>query len=256
MQDRFSRLADELVGKCAADEVLLLNFSGEDSDFVRFNQSLVRQAGNVLQLYLDLELIVGGRHASETLTLSGNAEEDSRKATATLASLRERLPALPEDPYLLYSQEVRNTERSGQDRLPATDAAVDAILKAGEGRDLVGILATGEIARGFANSLGQRNWFSTHSFHFQWCFYAHGDKAVKTSYAGFVWDDAEFQTKVDSALEQLTILGRKPRTIERGEYRTYLAPTAFADFIGMLGMGGYGLKSHRTKRTCLLKLLQ
>lgn len=256
MQAPFYRLADALVGQCTGNEVLLLNLTAEDSDFVRFNRSAVRQAGNVRQRYLDLELIVGERHASETVTLSGVHEEDVAKATAALTSVRERLPELPPDPYLLYSEEVRSSERLGENRLPDPHAAVDAILKAGAGRDLVGILAAGEIARGFANSLGQRNWFSTASFHFQWCFYAHGDKAVKTSYAGFTWDDTEFAARIDSAGRQLDLLTRPARTIDPGEYRTYLAPTAFAEFIGMLGWGGYGLKSHRTKRTCLLKLLE
>jgi predicted Zn-dependent protease len=256
MQQTFYQLADSLVAERAGDEVLLLDFAGERSDFVRFNNSLVRQAGNVLQQYLDLELVSGDRHASETITLSGDGRENLHRALTSLEGLRARLPQVPADPYLLYSEEVRSSEKTGECKLPPVKDAVGAILTAGVGKDLVGIHAQGESCRGFANSLGQRNWFSTHSFHLEWCLYAHGDKAVKSAYAGFEWSNAELALKMATAADQLSVLGRPAKTIPPGEYRLYLAPAAFAEFADMLGWGGYGLKSHRTKTTCLLKMLE
>ena len=57
MQDYFYRLADSLFGKLKSEEYLLCSFSGEDSDFVRFNKSLIRQAGSVNQRGLTIKLI-------------------------------------------------------------------------------------------------------------------------------------------------------------------------------------------------------
>jgi len=88
-----------------------------------------------------------------------------------------------------------------------------------------------------------------------WCFYHQADKAVKTSYAGFAWDDAAFAAKVASATDQLDILAQPAKTIEPGEYRVYLAPPALEEVVGMLCWGGFGLKSHRTKNTPLLKMI-
>jgi predicted Zn-dependent protease len=256
MQDYFYKLADELTGRCGGEEVLLLNFSAEESDFVRFNRSLVRQGGSVTQRYLTLELIVGPRHASETFTISGDASGDHRQAEKILNRLRDRLPATPEDPYLLYATDVHSSEQIGQNQLGPVEAVIDAIVAAGDNRDLVGIFAQGGIGRGFANSLGQRNWFSTYSFHFDWCFYVQNDKAVKNSYAGFAWSNADFATKVAKAAGQLEILNQPPKTINPGEYRVYLAPQALKDFAGMIGGSGFGLKAHRTKTTCLLKMIE
>ena len=256
MRDSFYSLADQLVAQCAGAEVLLLNFAAERSDFVRFNNSLLRQAGNVLQQYLDLELIDCDKHVSETISLSGDGQENLRKASASLDGLRARLPRVPADPYLLYAQEVRSSEKTGACKLPPVKDAVGAILTAGAGKDLVGIHAQGESGGGFANSFGQRNWFATHSFHFEWCLYAQGDKAVKSAYAGFEWSGAELAAKMATAAGQLGALGRPAKTVPPGEYRLYLAPAAFAEFTDMLGWGGYGLKSHRTKTTCLLKMLE
>ena len=256
MQTSFLSLADRVCAMARPGEVLLLNFAGEDSDFVRFNHGLVRQAGRVEQRALEIEVVQGERHVSGSIGLTGVPATDRDRAAAALADLRQRLADVPPDPYLLFAETVQNTERSGTDNLPPTAAMVDAVIAAGRGRDLVGILAAGCIAKGFANSLGQRNWFSTHSFHLDWCFYLTGDKAVKTSYAGFSWDPAVFEGKVAAAAHQLDILRQPPRTVQRGGYRTYLAPAALAELAGMLGWGGFGLKSQRTKTTCPLRMLE
>jgi predicted Zn-dependent protease len=173
-----------------------------------------------------------------------------------VADLRAKLSSLPEDPHLLYATQVRSTEQQGVSRLPAAGDAVAAILKAGAGQDLVGIYAAGAITNGFANSLGQRNWFVTYSFNFDWSFYLRADKAVKSAYAGFVWEAAAFERKMASAREQLAILDHEPKTIPPGKYRVYMSPVAVFDFVGMLGWNGFGLKAQRTKQTTLLKMIE
>ena len=255
MQDYFFTLTDDLTAHLTGNEVLLANYSGEESDFVRFNTSAVRQAGSVTQRYMSIELIDGQRHASATVTLTGSADVDARALQGELDTLRRNLPHLPEDPYLLYATDVNSTEQPGPNDLSPADGPVAAVLDAGAGRDLVGIYAGGAIAAGFANSLGQKNWFTSHSFHMGWCFYHQGDKAVKTSYAGFAWDDSAFAAKVAGAADQLEILAKPAKTIEPGEYRVYLAPAALEEVVGMLCWGGFGLKSHRTKNTPLLKMI-
>ena len=45
MQDYFYTLADAITALLKGDEVYTCTFRGEDSDFVRFNCSAVRQAG-------------------------------------------------------------------------------------------------------------------------------------------------------------------------------------------------------------------
>ncbi len=255
MQEYFYQLADYLTALLHGNEVSMSSFSAEDSDFVRFNRSAVRQAGTVMQRYLSLSLINGMRHSEGTITVSGDFALDCEHAAQILTSLREKLSYLPDDPHLLYATEVRSTEHHGKNQLPEESAAiVAAILEAGRGRDLVGFYAAGGIHNGFANSFGQRNWFSSYSYNFDWSFYHQGDKAVKESYAGFVWDPTEFAHKVETAAAELTVLAQPPRTIEPGRYCVYLAPAALAEIVGLLHWGGFGLKDHRTKQTTLLKM--
>jgi predicted Zn-dependent protease len=255
MKELFYKYINDLSATLSGGEVLLGCYDGEQSDFVRFNRSLIRQPGSVTQRELSLRLIDGRRHISSSTSLTGDPNIDMPKLCAMLDTLRGDLPHVPEDPYLLYATDVCSSEEVHDDTLPASNDAVDAVLAAGAGRDLVGIYASGATEAGFANSLGQQNWFVRPSFNMEWCFYHQADKAVKTSYAGFVWNDSQFTRKVAATQEQLAVLAGPPRTIDPGEYRVFLAPAAMQEIVSMLCWGGFGLKDHRTKNTPLLKMI-
>src|SRR5919106_924253 len=238
MQDYFYALADAITESLHGDEFYTCTFRAEDSDFVRFNRSAIRQAGTVAQRLLTLDLIHGRRHAAAETVLSGEFESDRGQVRQLLTELREQLPYLPEDPHLLYATTVHSSTHQGDNRLPDKADAVAALLDAGVGRDLVGMYAAGGIYAGFANALGQRNWFASYTFNCDWSFYYQSDKAVKTSYAGFAWEPTVFARKVAEAAAQLEVLRRPAHTIPPGRYRVYLAPTALYDILEMLAWGG------------------
>ncbi len=256
MQEYFHTLADTITGLLQGHEVYTCTFRGEESDFVRFNHSAVRQAGTVTQRFLNLDLIQGQRHTAADLALSGDLDDDRTRLTEVLPTLRAQLSYLPDDPHLLYATAVHSSVHAGENHLPPSADAVAALIAAGRGRDLVGFYAAGGIYAGFANAFGQRNWFASHSFNCNWSLYHQADKAVKTAYAGFAWDAAAFQHKVDTAATELAQLQRPPRTIPPGRYRVYLAPAALEEILHTLCWGGFGLKDHRTKQTSLLKMVE
>lgn len=256
MQEYFNDVADLLQGLLQKDEVYTASFSGEESDFVRFNKSAVRQAGAVSQRAVTVDLIEGRRHAAGSTTLTGDLELDRPRLVDMIADLRETRAHVPEDPFLLYATDVRSGERVAENRLPDGAAAVGAVRDAGQGRDLVGIYAAGGIHTGFASSLGQRNWYTSYSYNLDWCFYHRADKAVKTNYAGFEWDPAAFSRKVELAAEQLAVVAHKPIAIKPGQYRVYLTPAALYELVGLLSWGGFGLKAHRTKQTPLIRMIE
>jgi predicted Zn-dependent protease len=128
------------------------------------------------------------------------------------------------------------------------------VLAAAAGLDLVGIYASGPVYRGFANSLGQRNWHEVSSFNLQWSLYHRADKAVKTSYGGFEWSPAQFAVKMDGARERLALLSQPARTLEPASYRAYLAPTAMEEIAGMLSWGGFSGRALATRQSCLFRM--
>jgi predicted Zn-dependent protease len=256
MQNYFYSLSDTLFKKLEGDEQLLLSFEGEDSDFVRLNNNKIRQAGCVSQRSLCLDLIEGKRHAEACVELAGDEQQDIKQLTETLIKLREQRAFLPEDPYLSFATEINNTEYHHDKEVIDSHAAIDQILQAGIGLDLVGIFANGSQYVGFANSMGQRNWHSSANFNFDWSCYLAKDKAVKSNYAGFDWQQEKLAARIENCKQQLAVLAKPAKTIEPGSYRAYLAPSAVKEIMGMLCWGGFGLKSHRTKSTPLIQMIE
>lgn len=253
MKERFFELFELAQSGLQANEVLLANISGERSEFVRFNHGKVRQPGSVVQQTLTLELILGQRHASVDLSVTDGVVQ-AAGLTRAVADLRERLRFLPEDPHLLYSQDVRSSNVEGLREFPSGNELTLEIVRAAKGLDLVGLLAAGEVNCGFANSLGQRNWFSRHTFNFDFSVYAHSDRAVKSGYAGTSWERGVFEEIVRTARRDLLLLEQPSKTIVPGEYKVYLAPAALREIVELLGWGGFGLKSQRTRQTPFLRM--
>lgn len=256
MREYFHEISDALNGLVRKDEVALANFRGERSDFVRFNRSAVRQPGSVSEMHVALDLIEGKRHAESFATLSGIIEEDRTRLATAVEEAREARAGQPEDPLLMYNRDVRSSERIERGKLPNASQALEAILGAGKDRDMVGIYAAGQIYNGFANTLGQRNWDEAETFNIDWSFFSGGDKAVKTTYAGFNWDGQEFGRVAAQSASKLGALGRPPKTIPPGEYRAYLTPAAVAEVVGTMAWGGFGLQSHKSRSTVFLRMIE
>ncbi|HEY5896585.1 MAG TPA: metallopeptidase TldD-related protein [Burkholderiales bacterium] len=249
MKARFFELAERLARELRAGETLLCNVSAERSDFVRFNKALVRQAGSVEQSYLNLRLVRERRQAAATL---GTLEFDEAKRM--LLSLRDAIAGLPEDPWLLISEEPQSSESERRGSVAPAQEVVEQTIGAAKGRDLVGFYAGGTLYRGFANSLGQRNWHEVDSFNFDWSLYRQGDQAVKTSYAGFDWTPRAFAARMEEAGRQMEFLSLPRRTLEPGEYRAYLTPHAMNEIVGMLCWGGFSARMRKTKQSPLMRM--
>ncbi|HEX4583554.1 MAG TPA: metallopeptidase TldD-related protein [Burkholderiaceae bacterium] len=256
MKQRFLDLADDAIGQLRGSETLLLNFAGETSDFVRFNHARVRQAGSVGQAFLRLTLIDRGRRLHTTLAVAFDQQSDHAAIRSAIQTMRTELPSLPADPLLLYATQVNssNLERRGQ--LPEAEEAVDCVIAAAAGADLVGIFASGPVFRGFANSLGQRNWHRVDSFQLDWSVYLAGDKAVKANVASESWNARDVAGRIESARDQLRFLAAPARAIEPGQYRAFLTPAAMDELIGMLSWDGVSARAQRTRQSPLQKLVE
>lgn len=254
LKDYFYALATDIKQQIRPEQLFTCYFSGEDSNFVRFNQGKVRQAGNVVQNFLQLNLIDGAKNIQSITTLTGNLETDKLRLRQQIKNEQEKLLQSPDDPYLLYATEVHSNETIKTNQLPSAFDITQQILITVKGLDFVGILATGAIYRGFANSFGQQNWLANHTFNLDFSIYLHSDKAVKSSYAGFEWDLAFFQAEIERVKQKLSILKQTAKTILPGKYRTYLTPTAFSDILSLLSWGGFSEKTLRSKQSPLLRL--
>jgi len=235
-------------------EQFTLSYAAESSAFVRFNHAKVRQAGQVQQASVGLKLINEGRHADLDITLSGDPSVDTQRLAEGLQQLRDTLPLLPPDPYLLLNYNGWQSQNVQDHPLPDTEHVVTQIAQAAEGLDLVGFYAAGPISRGFASSSGAFGWHQANSFNFDFSLFHANGQAVKASYAGHDWSDEGFAKRFAQAREQLEHLGRPLRTLPPGQYRAYLAPAALEEIIGMLCWGGFSAQSIASKSSPLQKL--
>ena len=254
-QAYFDDLITDASQRLTGDEILLASFAGEDTDFVRFNHGDVRQAGTVNQAIVDLDLIERQRHVQASVQLTLDAAMDRVRLDGVLRDLRGRLASVSDDPFLMFNTEVESSNLAGGDDIPDSHAAVGEIRHAAAGRDLVGIYTAGRVRQGFANSLGQRNWFESSTFNFDWTFYLRADKAAKNMYAGFEWDDDAFARKIEWSGQQLEALDREPVDLEPGRYRTYLAPAAVHEVIELVAFDAFGIRDHRTMQSPLLHMV-
>lgn len=256
MKELFFELADRAIGALRGKEFLLANFSGEVSDFVRFNKARVRQAMTIRQAHLALTLIDGNRHATVRFALSSDPATDRAAVDSVISAMRADLSSLPEDPYLLYATDVRSSESVRKGVLPSGADAIETVVEGAGESDLVGILANGPVFRGFANSAGQRNWHAVDCFNFEWSLYHAQDKAVKAAYAGTEWNRADVLKRIAAARVRLEYLARPPKTISPGTCRAYLAPAALDELLWMLNWGGVSAKAQQTKQSPIQRLVE
>ncbi|EIK73191.1 hypothetical protein PseBG33_5195 [Pseudomonas synxantha BG33R] len=252
--NHFKALVDWLKQAVTDKEQFHLGYADESSEFVRFNHAQVRQAGQVQQASLNLKLINDGRHADLGITLSGEAALDRQRLANALQQLRETLPLLPRDPYLLLNHNAWQSSNEQRRPLPALAQVLDDISQAADGVDLVGFYAAGPISRGFASSSGAFGWHCANSFNFDFSLFHANGEAVKASHAGHTWDSTEFAARFQQAREQLAFLGRPLHKLAPGQYRAYLAPPALEEIISIITWGGFSAQAIASKGSSLQRL--
>ncbi|PRW71162.1 Zn-dependent protease [Pseudomonas fluorescens] len=252
--NHFKALVDWLKQAVTDQEHFQLGYADEASEFVRFNHAQVRQAGQVQQASLNLKLINDGRHADLGITLSGEAQLDRQRLANGLQQLRETLPLLPPDPYLLLNPDAWHNHNEQLRPLPELAQVLDDISRAADGVDLVGFYAAGPISRGFASSSGAFGWHRANSFNFDFSLFHANGEAVKASYSGHTWNSAEFAARFQQAREQLAFLGRPLHTLAPGQYRAYLAPAALEEIISIITWGGFSAQAIASKGSSLQRL--
>lgn len=246
----FDRVLAGLTQNLHADEQFTLRLRGEVSQFTRFNHAKVRQTGIVRDGSLQLKLIAQQRSSSIEFPFTGDAQIDLPQAQAALAALRLEVPQLPIDPYLVLPNGTATSREVHAGELLPDAQVVGSLLPVVNNLDFTGLYAAGMVMRGYADSSGQKHWFATESYTLDYSLFTSTGQAVKGTLAGSHWDDVAYQAKIAESKTQLTRLAQPLKTIERGKYRTYLAPAATADLLGMLSWGGISEAALQQGRSC------
>ncbi len=251
----FDQLCTHLLAKLASGEQATINITAEETLFVRFNGNRVRQNTDVEQLNLALCLQSNGRTVEQSSTLTGQSETDQAALTRLLESCRQEAMVLPVDPNQVPIENHGSSVEEFRGALLAPQEVVRAVVGPAQSCDLAGLYAGGVVIRGNRNSKGQSHWFATETFFLDYSLY-NGQQAAKGSYAGSHWNAAEWATKLHRTRALLQLLSKPQQNVKPGCYRTYLAPRAFSDLVGMLGWNALSGAAWKQGRSPFKKLAE
>lgn len=255
VHSHFSAVADAVLSGLRAGEELTVNVSAEETLFVRFNSNRVRQNTDVSQISLSLLLQTQGRTVEKSRTLTGVLATDQSAVARLLEACRQEAAVLPADPNQVPLANNGSSREDFTGLLLAPQDVVSAVLGPAAGCDLAGLYAGGVVIRGNRNSKGQGHWFATETFFLDYSLY-NGSLAAKGSYAGTRWDDTTWAVNLARTQSLLAMLGRPQQNVLPGGYRTYLAPRALSDLVGMLGWNALSAAAWKQGRSPFKKLVE
>jgi predicted Zn-dependent protease len=241
----FYQLADAFFQKLNSNEDVAISLSTEDTIFMRFTKSKVRQMGEVEQSDLQIQLSCEEKSIVSSFSLQGNLEQMLKRAGEELNMLRAEIKALPVDPHYTPIMAGESTEDYLQGELLSNEEITETILAPLADVDAAGIYCSGKVARASANSKGQRHWFENDSFFVDYSFYSAKQQAVKGGYAGRIFNRQQYLDEIKDKKELLAKVSLDAKKIKPGKYRAYLAPAAVAEILATMSWRGFsysGLK--------------
>ncbi|MEA5514778.1 TldD/PmbA family protein [Nodularia sp. UHCC 0506] len=230
----FNQLIETLLIKKTATEQFTVKLSSEQSQFTRFNHAKVRQTGLVADGSIELTLMEDQRSSFRSFPFTGNWDKDWQTAYTALLELREELTLLPIDPYLVLPSGNNTSREINSGQLLAAELVVPTLLELVAELDFTGMYAGGVVIKAYGDSQGQKHWFATDTFTLDYSLFDNCGQAVKGIFAGSNWDETAYIAKINEAKTQLQLLSRPVKQLTRGKYKTYFAPAAVADLLGML----------------------
>ena len=253
-QENFNEFCQNIFKSLSSHETLFLYIESENSTFVRFNKSQIRQGGSVEQKVLTATYISQNKQQQFSMDLSSNPEQDLQFIQSTLDQFRQQTSILPEDPFLVYSTEPSQLHDKPSAQVFSETQICEDVLEFAASEDFVGFLGSGQQYTGLCSSLGHNLGFSRPSFCLDWSLYFKDDIASKGQYSGSEWSRTQFEAELKKSQSELQFLKRDPITLKPGQYRIYLAPDSVGEIINLLAWGGFSGEQYFNKTSVLQKL--
>ena len=254
-----SRLLDAMCERLFANlrpgEDVTVGLEAEETLYLRLNNNRVRQNTDVTQRVLQIRYHGGGRTIDHGMNLSGQVDTDCRSIDAVLERCRLDSAVLPQDPFQVPVQNHGSSREVFRGQLLTPEALISAIVEPAGGCDLVGFYAGGVVISANRNSKGQNHWFETENFFFDYSLY-NGPQAVKGVYAASSWSAPDWAANLERSKASLHLLKRPMQSVQPGAYRSYFAPAAFADLLGMMSWGALSAAAWKQGRSPFKKLME
>ncbi len=239
--------------KLLPNEELALFLHSEDSLFLRFNGSKVRQNTTVSQHEIILTLQTEYKVIHSCFNLTLNLESDLAFAVSLLTQARADLLLIDANPKFVpltnhgQSETIKKIDRPSDEEIPKM------ISDLFSNSDLAGLWCSGPLRKASINSKGQFHYFETDYFFFDYSLY-NGPKAAKGFYSAETFNLDHFSAIATQTKNKLSLLDRSTVHVPRGQYRVYLEPMAVAEILGTMAWGGLSQARYNQGRAPLKKL--
>jgi predicted Zn-dependent protease len=258
--DDFDRLSEACFDALGEGEQLTLNLAAEEQQFLRFNNSRVRQSTSVSQSRLNLCLQSPNRRVVYSFDLTGDLDHDMAASVSLIERGREELRELPEDPFVTPLINHGESQQHHAGRLTETQPLLEQVSTHTKGSDFTGLYAGGPQLRASCNSEGMRHAFSTESFFLDYSLFTvnAGDenKAVKALHAGREWDARTFEKSVTESRERLKLLKQDSQPLAPGHYRVFFAPAAAESLLALFSWGALSYRAWKKGDSALKRLIE
>ena len=112
MDQYFNQLNQLIFSLLSKDEILNNSMWGENSQFIRINNSKIRQTGIVKDLSYSMQLISHKKQVSYSSTITGILDTDKSTLESILNKLRLDISQVPEDPFIVYPKSNESSEET------------------------------------------------------------------------------------------------------------------------------------------------
>ena len=113
------------------------------------------------------------------------------------------------------------------------------------GLDFTGLFSQGIMCRAAANSSGAKHWFQTETFLVDYSAWLPNGRAVKSSYAGREWSDAQYASRIESTRQSLKNLELPQKALTPGSYRAFISADALNEVVPFFSWTGFGERGLR-----------
>lgn len=248
-KQQFEALTSSVFSLLQKGEELALNFSAEQTAFMRFNNAKVRQIGTVEQVEVLLKMWKDKKTYKIALTLSADKTQDEERITLAINTAREQLALLPEDPFQAIPTACEKSEAVYTGTLIKEGCIPHKVLESVHGLDFTGLYTQGLVCRGSANSAGAHHWFQTETFVLNFSAWLKNGRAIKSSYAGRNWSDTEYAQRIASVRNSLVALECEQKVLKPGAYRAFITADALSEvteFFSWNGLGERGIQQGKS----------
>lgn len=248
-----NKISEKIFSELLTDEDLSLFIHSEESQFVRFSQSQVRQNTFVQQHELFVRYQTNQRLIKFTVNLTLDFILDIDNILAEIKICRQQIQHIDVYPQFVNMANNGISETINYVKRPNDFEMIQFITDYFKNTDMAGLYCSGPVRQISINSKGQFHYFENDFFFLDYSIY-NGSKAAKGFFSTDEWALESLIKNIQKTKDKLELLNLPLITVPKGQYQVYLEPMAVQELLWGMAWNGFSQSSLSQGRSSLKKL--